>query len=131
MPPANSPKARVMVVESKELARRAISAAIDTDPRLTVTADVPDLERAVRRIADGAPIDVVVLDARAARPDIAHSIAALTPPVVLIRIEDGPEFAAHARALGAHALARKDDADSIIDAVLTAWRSPHATVAAT
>jgi DNA-binding NarL/FixJ family response regulator len=120
-----------MVVESKELARGAISAAIERDPRLRVAAEVPDLERAVQRIAHAGPIDVVVLDARAARPDIARSIAALTPPVVLIRMENGPDFVAHALALGARALARKDDAESIIDAVLTTFRGSHQTVAAT
>jgi DNA-binding NarL/FixJ family response regulator len=120
-----------MVVESKELARGAISAAIETHPRLRVAAEVPDLERAVQRIAHAGPIDVVVLDARAARPDIARSIAALTPPVVLIRMENGPDFVAHALALGARALARKDDAESIIDAVLTTFRGSHQTVAAT
>jgi DNA-binding NarL/FixJ family response regulator len=115
--PHISRAARVLVVDRHAGARLGVGLALANDPRLELAAEAADLPAALRVIEGGADIDVVALDARAARPDPAAAIAALRRPVVLLRVESGPDFERLALAAGAVAQARKDDADSIVAAL--------------
>jgi DNA-binding NarL/FixJ family response regulator len=112
--------ARVLIVDRLPLSRGALRMALRTQDDLALAGEASSLVEALWAIDDGLEVDVVALDARAARPDMARAIAALPAPVVLLRVEDGPGFVEQALAAGAAAQARKDDVASILDALSAA-----------
>jgi DNA-binding NarL/FixJ family response regulator len=121
--------ARVLVVDRHAGARLGVMLALRTTPDLELAAEASDLEGALALLRDGAEVDIVALDGRAARPDPAAAIAAIGRPVVLLRVESGPDFERLARRAGAVGQARKDDADSIVAALADAAAGPFAAAA--
>ena len=117
--PSEAP-GRVLIVDRLPVSRRALRMALGPEDALTIVGEAAAVADAVRAIRDGLEVDVVALDARAARPDMATAIAAFPAPVVLMRVEDGPGFVAQALAAGAAAQARKDDVASIVGALMGA-----------
>ena len=109
--------ARVLIVDRLAVTRRALRLALGPEAGLDVVAEAAGLADALAAIAAGLDVDVVALDGRAARPDPAGAIAAFGVPVVIMRVEDGPDFVAASLSAGAAGQARKDDVGSIVDAL--------------
>ncbi len=112
--------ARVMIVDPHGGSRAGLRFALAAEPEFAVVAEAPDLTRALDLLDEGAKVDVVALDGRAARPDPAAAIAAFQVPVVVMRVEAGPEFVRQTLANGAAAHARKDDAYAVANALRAA-----------
>ncbi len=109
-----------MIVDPHSGSRAGLRLALAADSDLSVVAEATDLAGALHLLEGGAEVDVVALDGRAARPDPAGAIAAFDVPVVVMRVEAGPEFVRQTLAHGAAAHARKDDACAVADALRTA-----------
>ena len=117
--------ARVLIIDGRAGSRAALRRALAHAPGLAVVGEAADVPAALRLLDGGLHVDVVGLDARAARPDLPGAIVALNAPVVLMRIENTAAFVAQALAAGAAGIARKDDVDSLIGALSDACASPR------
>jgi DNA-binding NarL/FixJ family response regulator len=114
------PDVRVLFADVSGAGRRAIAALLRSLPGVVLVAEVGTTEELARESRRTAPDAIVIDDRLLATPGLGPRDADV--PVIVVGLDDDPNFARRARRLGAMTWIAKERADELLPDALDSVR---------